>query len=39
MRRDLIPSWWATPLKEMKVATFNARATEISVTPSSARDA
>jgi SOS response associated peptidase (SRAP) len=26
MRWGLIPSWWSKPLKEMKVATFNARA-------------
>ena len=26
MRWGLIPSWWSKPLKEMKLATFNARA-------------
>jgi putative SOS response-associated peptidase YedK len=26
MRCGLIPSWWSKPLKEMKLATFNARA-------------
>jgi putative SOS response-associated peptidase YedK len=26
MRWGLIPNWWSKPLKEMKVATFNARA-------------
>ena len=25
MRWDLISSWWSKPLKEMKLATFNAR--------------
>jgi hypothetical protein len=25
MRWGLVPSWWSKPLKEMKVATFNAR--------------
>jgi SOS response associated peptidase (SRAP) len=25
MRWGLIPSWWSKPLKEMKLATFNAR--------------
>jgi putative SOS response-associated peptidase YedK len=26
MRWGLVPSWWSKPLKEMKMATFNARA-------------
>ncbi|MDR3489980.1 MAG: SOS response-associated peptidase family protein [Bradyrhizobium sp.] len=26
MRWALIPNWWSKPLKEMKLATFNARA-------------
>jgi putative SOS response-associated peptidase YedK len=26
MRWGLVPSWWSKPLKEMKSATFNARA-------------
>jgi putative SOS response-associated peptidase YedK len=26
MRWGLVPSWWSKPLKEMKAATFNARA-------------
>src|SRR5271168_5074675 len=26
MRWGLIPNWWSKPLKEMKLATFNARA-------------
>jgi putative SOS response-associated peptidase YedK len=26
MRWGLIPAWWSKPLKEMKLATFNARA-------------
>ena len=25
MRWGLIPSWWSKPLKEIKLATFNAR--------------
>src|SRR6266849_4790554 len=25
MRWGLIPSWWSKPMKEMKLATFNAR--------------
>jgi SOS response associated peptidase (SRAP) len=29
MRWGLIPSWWSKPLKEMKVATFNARAESV----------
>jgi putative SOS response-associated peptidase YedK len=24
MRRALIPSWWSKPIKDMKLATFNA---------------
>jgi len=30
MRWGLIPNWWSKPLKEMKLATFNARAGFIS---------
>jgi hypothetical protein len=26
MRWGLVPSWWSKPLKELKLATFNARA-------------
>jgi putative SOS response-associated peptidase YedK len=26
MRWGLVPSWWPKPLKELKAATFNARA-------------
>src|SRR5258708_34453865 len=26
MRWGLVPSWWSKPLKEMRLATFNARA-------------
>jgi putative SOS response-associated peptidase YedK len=36
MRWGLIPNWWSKPLKEMKLATFNARAescSELSVWP------
>jgi hypothetical protein len=28
MRWGLVPSWWKKPLKEMRVATFNARSRE-----------
>jgi putative SOS response-associated peptidase YedK len=33
MRWGLIPSWWAKPLKEMKVATFNARVETVAAKP------
>jgi putative SOS response-associated peptidase YedK len=33
MRWGLIPSWWSKPLKEMKVATFNARAETVAERP------
>jgi putative SOS response-associated peptidase YedK len=33
MRWGLIPSWWSKPLKEMKVATFNARAETVAEKP------
>ena len=33
MRWGLIPSWWSKPLKEMKVATFNARAETVADKP------
>jgi putative SOS response-associated peptidase YedK len=33
MRWSLIPSWWSKPLKEMKVATFNARAETVADKP------
>jgi putative SOS response-associated peptidase YedK len=26
MRWGLVPGWWSKPLKELKMATFNARA-------------
>lgn len=26
MRWGLVPNWWSKPLKEIKLATFNARA-------------
>jgi hypothetical protein len=29
MRWGLIPGWWSKPLKEMKLATFNARAESV----------
>ena len=33
MRWGLIPSWWSKPLKEMRVATFNARAETVADKP------
>lgn len=33
MRWSLIPSWWSKPLKEMKMATFNARAETVETKP------
>ena len=33
MRWGLIPNWWSKPLKEMKVATFNARAETVAGKP------
>ena len=33
MRWGLIPNWWRKPLKEMKVATFNARAETVAEKP------
>jgi putative SOS response-associated peptidase YedK len=33
MRWGLVPSWWSKPLKEMKVATFNARAEAVAQKP------
>jgi putative SOS response-associated peptidase YedK len=33
MRWGLIPNWWAKPLKEMKLATFNARAESVATKP------
>jgi putative SOS response-associated peptidase YedK len=33
MRWGLIPGWWKKPLKEMRVATFNARADTIAIKP------
>jgi putative SOS response-associated peptidase YedK len=33
MRWGLVPSWWSKPLKEMKVATFNARAETVAEKP------
>jgi len=33
MRWGLVPSWWSKPLKEMKMATFNARAETVAEKP------
>jgi putative SOS response-associated peptidase YedK len=33
MRWGLIPTWWSKPLKEMKLATFNARAETVATKP------
>jgi putative SOS response-associated peptidase YedK len=33
MRWGLIPAWWQKPLKEMKLATFNARAETVAQKP------
>jgi SOS response associated peptidase (SRAP) len=33
MRWGLVPSWWPKPLKEMRVATFNARAEDVARKP------
>lgn len=33
MRWGLVPSWWSKPLKELKLATFNARAETVDKKP------
>jgi putative SOS response-associated peptidase YedK len=33
MRWGLIPAWWSKPLKDMKLATFNARAETVATKP------
>jgi SOS response associated peptidase (SRAP) len=33
MRWGLVPSWWSKPLKEMKLATFNARVETVAEKP------
>jgi putative SOS response-associated peptidase YedK len=33
MRWGLVPRWWSKPLKEMRVATFNARAETVETKP------
>jgi hypothetical protein len=33
MRWGLVPSWWSKPLKDMRVATFNARVETIADKP------
>jgi putative SOS response-associated peptidase YedK len=37
MRWGLVPSWWSKPLKELKLATFNARAETVPRNRSSAK--
>jgi len=33
MRWGLVPNWWSKPLKEMRMATFNARAESVAEKP------
>jgi putative SOS response-associated peptidase YedK len=33
MRWGLVPFWWSKPLKELKLATFNARAETVTEKP------
>jgi putative SOS response-associated peptidase YedK len=33
MRWGLVPGWWRKPLKELKLATFNARAETVATKP------
>ena len=33
MRWGLVPSWWNKPLKELKLATFNARSETVGTKP------
>ena len=33
MRWGLVPGWWSKPLKELRVATFNARAETVETKP------
>jgi putative SOS response-associated peptidase YedK len=33
MRWGLVPSWWSKPLKNLKLATFNARAETVAAKP------
>ena len=33
MRWGLVPSWWSKPLKDLRLATFNARAETVAVKP------
>jgi putative SOS response-associated peptidase YedK len=33
MRWGLVPFWWQKPLKELKLATFNARAETVTTKP------
>ena len=34
MRWGLVPSWWSKPLRELRLATFNARAETVAEKPS-----
>ena len=33
MRWGLVPGWWSKPLKELRLATFNARAEKVQTKP------
>jgi putative SOS response-associated peptidase YedK len=33
MRWGLVPRWWSKPLKELRAATFNARAETVETKP------
>src|SRR5690242_14823628 len=33
MRWGLVPNWWSKPLKELRMATFNARAESVAEKP------
>jgi putative SOS response-associated peptidase YedK len=34
MRWGLVPFWWSKPLKELRLATFNARVETVTTKPS-----
>jgi len=33
LRRGLVPAWWSRPLKQLRLATFNARAETVAIKP------